>query len=312
MNVWHLTPETPREPSRVTPGSPVHFRIGTWPIEPGQEVAVEFSVTSWSGRMADGHAQARWAENRGENSYWTATLGPFADGDGVQYRVVASVRGEHVLTEWASLAVRPAIHLALLWHHHQPLYRDLTAQPDGAYRFPWVRLHALRDYFGMAYLLAQYPDVHATINFSPVLLWQLEDYLERGGSDRALQLTRKRTSALTAAERRELLETFFDAHWHHEIYPSPRYRALLEQRVQGKRFSMQDLTDLKMWFNLAWFAQEFRTGDVMLPDGATASVQRFVEQGRGFTQRDIEAMLAEQDKILRHILPLHRQLQERG
>ena len=80
MNVWHLTPETPREPSRVTPGSPVHLRIGTWPIEPGQEVAVEFSVTSWSGRMAEGLAQARWVENQGENSYWTATFGPFADG----------------------------------------------------------------------------------------------------------------------------------------------------------------------------------------------------------------------------------------
>lgn len=53
--------------------------------------------------------------------------------------------------------------------------------------------------------------MHATLNFSPVLLWQLEDYLERSGSDRALQLTRKRTSALTSAERRELLETFFDA-----------------------------------------------------------------------------------------------------
>jgi Cu+-exporting ATPase len=44
MNVWHLTPETPREPSRVTPGSSVHLRIGTWPIEPGQQVTVEFSV----------------------------------------------------------------------------------------------------------------------------------------------------------------------------------------------------------------------------------------------------------------------------
>ncbi|MGH8064277.1 MAG: hypothetical protein ACRERE_03370 [Candidatus Entotheonellia bacterium] len=157
MNVWHLTPETPREPSRVTPGSPVHLHIGTWPIEPGQAVAVEFSVTPWSGRMAAGHAQARWVENRGENSHGTATFGPFADGDGVHYRVVGTVRGERVATEWASMAVRPAIHLALLWHHHQPLYRDVAAPPDGAYRFPWVRLHALRDYFGMAYLLAQYP-----------------------------------------------------------------------------------------------------------------------------------------------------------
>ena len=312
MNVWHLTFDTPRWPSRVPPGAAGQLRIGSWPIEPGQEVAVEFSVTTWDGRMADGRLQARWAENQGENSYWCVALGPFADGDRVRYRVAGSIRGETTVSAWTFFTVRPAIHLALLWHHHQPLYRNLTAQPDGAYRFPWVRLHALRDYFGMAHVISQYPDVHVTINFSPVLLWQLEDYLERRASDRALVLTRKSTSALTAAERRELLETFFDAHWHHSIYPYPRYRTLLEQRLQGKRFATQDLTDLKMWFNLAWFAPEFRCGAVTLPDGATASVRRFVEQGGGFTQRDIEAMLGEQDKILRNIVPLHRQLQGRG
>jgi hypothetical protein len=73
MNVWHPTPEASRQPIRVTPGSPVSLHIGTRPIELGQEVTVEFSVTSWGGRMADGRAQARWVENRGENSYWIAT-----------------------------------------------------------------------------------------------------------------------------------------------------------------------------------------------------------------------------------------------
>ena len=298
MQLWHLTPDAPREPGRVTPGVPVNLRIGTWPVEPGQEVGVEFSVTPLGAVTDGGRIRARWVENRGENSYWTATLGPLADGDRVSYRVVGSVRGERAISEWMSFTVRPAIHLALLWHHHQPLYRNLTAPPEGAYRSPLVRLHALRDYFGMAYLVAQHPDVHLTINFSPVLLWQLEDYLEQEGSDRGLLLTRKASSRLTSAERREVLETFFDAHWHHQIYPHPRYRNLLDQRVQGERFSTQDLTDLKMWFNLTWFAQEFRTGDVTLPDGTTGSVRRFVEQGEGFTQSDIEALLAEQDKLL--------------
>jgi alpha-amylase/alpha-mannosidase (GH57 family) len=164
----------------------------------------------------------------------------------------------------------------------------------------------------MAHLVAQHPEIHLTINFSPVLLWQLEDYLERGGSDRALLLTRKPTGRLTSAERRELIETFFDAHWHHQIYPHPRYRKLLDQRVRGGRFSVQDLTDLKMWFTLAWFAHEFRSGVVTLPDGSTASVRRFVEKGEGFTQDDIEAMLAEQEKVLRNIVLLHRQLQDQG
>ena len=313
MHVWHLTPDADREPRRVTPGAPVRLRIGTWPIEAGQAVVVEYHVTAAaSGLTMSARAPARWIENRGENSYWGATLGPFGDGDRVVYRVTGWVRGETVPMDRASFTVRPAIHLALLWHHHQPLYRDLAAASDGAYRFPWARLHALRDYFGMARLVGQHPDVHLTINFSPVLLWQLEDYLERGASDRALRLTRTPASQLTATERREVLETFFDAHWHHQIYPHRRYRALLEQRAQRKPFSAGDIADLRMWFNLAWFGEEFRAGVVSLPDGTEASVQRFVEQGDGFTERDIESMLDEQDKILRNVVPLHRRLQERG
>ena len=311
MNVWHLTPDTARWPQRVTPGAPVQLRIGTWPIEPGQEVLVEFHLRSAGGEARSGTVGARWVENRGQNSYWAATLGPFADGDRVTYRVVGTPRSETAVTGRASFAVGPAVHLALLWHHHQPLYRDLPAPPAGSYRLPWARLHALRDYFAMASLVAQHPEVHLTINFSPVLLWQLEDYL-RGGSDRALELTRKPTSRLTAAEIREVLETFFDAHWHHQIFPHPRYRELFDRHVQRQRFSGRDLTDLKMWFNLAWFAEMFRAGVVPMPDGTEASVQRFVERGAGFTQRDVDAMLAEQEKVIRNVVPLHRQLQERG
>jgi hypothetical protein len=146
----------------------------------------------------------------------------------------------------------------------------------GGYRFPWVRLHALRDYFGMAHLVAQHPGLHLTINFSPILLWQLDEYAWGQGADRALVLTRTPTARLREAERREVIETFFDADWHHQIYPHARYRGLLEKRFRNEPPSDQDITDLKMWFNLAWFGIELRTGQVLLPDGRSASVQRFV------------------------------------
>lgn len=312
MQVWHPTPDADREPKRVPPGVPVRLRIGTWPIEPGQEVTVEYRATPWAGAATAGRVQSSWIENRGANSYWSATLGPFAERDLVDYRVVGTAAGETAATDWSSFTVRPSSHLALLWHHHQPVYRDFLATRGAAFRFPWVRLHAVRDYYGMAALLAAHPGVHATINFSPVLLRQLDDYVERGAEDRALALTRKAASRLSAKERDEVVSTFFDAHWHHQIYPHPRYRALLDQRVQGKPFSAQDVTDLKMWFNLAWFAIEFRTGSVELPDGSRVSVQRFIEQGEGFSQQDIDAMLEEQWKVLAAIVPLHRMLQERG
>ena len=67
-----------------------------------------------------------------------------------------------------------------------------------------------------------------------------------------------------------------------------------------------------MWANLAWFAQEFREGEVSLVTGETVSVQRFVRRGRGFTAADLEDMLAEQYKILRAVIPIHRALQRAG
>ena len=35
MHVWHLTPDAPRSPHRVSPGERVILHIGTWPVEPG-------------------------------------------------------------------------------------------------------------------------------------------------------------------------------------------------------------------------------------------------------------------------------------
>ncbi len=205
------------------------------------------------------------------------------------------------------------LYLIILWHQHQPIYKD-TAHPrqTGSYLHPWVRLHAIRDYYSMAALVAEHPGVHLTINLTPALLWQIEDYLERGATDWALELTLKFAEALNKKERERVIGHFFDAHWHHQIFPHPRYKELFLQRREGQRFTVQDIRDLQMWFNLAWFGQEFREGEVHLVTGEVASVRRFVEQGRDFTIADIEAMVQEQYKIMRAVIPIHRHLQEQG
>jgi hypothetical protein len=57
----------------------------------------------------------------------------------------------------------PKIRLALLWHMHQPYYKDLAT---GLYRLPWTRLHGLKDYYGMVAMLEEFPAVHMT-DFQP-------------------------------------------------------------------------------------------------------------------------------------------------
>jgi hypothetical protein len=66
MKVWHLIPDAGRQPWRVTSGGPVHLRIGTWPIEAGQGVLVEFHVAPAGGEARSATASARWIEHSGE------------------------------------------------------------------------------------------------------------------------------------------------------------------------------------------------------------------------------------------------------
>ena len=64
------------------------------------------------------------------------------------------------------------VHVCFLWHMHQPYYTDPVA---GSASMPWVRLHATKAYYDMAYLLEQFPAVRATFNFTPSLLRQLDE-----------------------------------------------------------------------------------------------------------------------------------------
>ena len=65
------------------------------------------------------------------------------------------------------------VNLVILWHMHQPQYRDPVT---GHYMLPWTRLHALKDYWGMVKVLGEFPGVHATFNFVPLLAEQIEEY----------------------------------------------------------------------------------------------------------------------------------------
>ncbi|HEX7502291.1 MAG TPA: glycoside hydrolase, partial [Acidobacteriota bacterium] len=65
--------------------------------------------------------------------------------------------------------------LAILWHMHQPCYRNPAS---GRFDLPWLRLHALKDYFGMVHMLEEFPSLRLTFNLVPSLLAGLERYLD--------------------------------------------------------------------------------------------------------------------------------------
>src|SRR5262245_36247560 len=121
------------------------------------------------------------------------------------------------------------IALAFLWHQHQPYYPD---DVGGTNPMPWVRLHGVKDYCGMALHLLEFPEMACTLNLGPSLLVQLEAY-GRGASDSFLDVSRLPARDLTEADATFLLENFFLADPQTMILPQPRYAELYHKRGPG-------------------------------------------------------------------------------
>ncbi len=237
---------------------------------------------------------------RGESAERGA--GPGGKADGTSSRKAKSPRHRD-----GRLAV------AFLWHQHQPFYRmGMDGDPTGAYLLPWVRLHAVRDYYSMAAMVADYPNVHLTINLVPSMIVQLEDYTENGATDLWMELCLTPTEHLTDADKDFIVSRFFDANWRHEVEIYPRYAELLRMRREYRAFTDSDIDDLKAWFNLAWFPPEARNEPWRMHNGEEVSVREFIEKGRGFDTDDVVRILELQLAIMRNVVPLHRRLVEDG
>src|SRR5579871_5779672 len=150
----------------------------------------------------------------------------------------------------------PKIYLCFLWHMHQPFYKDLAT---GEYRLPWTRLHALKDYYGMARILEEFPGIRQTFNLVPSMMVQVDEYARGEARDPYLELALKPAEALNDAERQFLLDQFLVPHPAPMIQPLPRYQELLD--ASRSRFSTRDFRDLQVVSQLLWFDEEFRKAD---------------------------------------------------
>ncbi len=119
--------------------------------------------------------------------------------------------------------------LVLMWHQHQPLYPKDEA---GVVSRPWVRVHATKDYYDMAALVADYPDVHVTFNLTPVLMRQIEE-LTQGTRDVYWVLTEVPADELTDEQRTFVLDRFFDTNGG-IVARFPRYQELVEERDRAR------------------------------------------------------------------------------
>jgi len=228
--------------------------------------------------------------------------------------------------------------LNLIWHQHQPLYLDPQSdQLQG----PWVRTHGTKDYYDMAAILEQYPNIHYNVNLTSSLLFQLEKYYVerlrpfvdvkkawvdtagffaqwRGKTDPWIDLALKPTKDFGKKDMDYLLYNIWNAFGISEvqILRFPAYELLKEKAARREPFSEQDLRDLKFWFYLAHFDPDFLEKRVQLADGTTIDLTDLVEKRddgkyylrKKIAEEDCNRIVAETFKVLSNIVPIHKKL----
>ena len=85
------------------------------------------------------------------------------------------------------------LHVAFLWHMHQPSYVDPIR---GTALMPWVRLHATKGYLDMISVIEEFPDIRVNFNLTPVLLMQIKELIEGEVRDLWMEWARDAMHAL--------------------------------------------------------------------------------------------------------------------
>jgi alpha-amylase/alpha-mannosidase (GH57 family) len=199
---------------------------------------------------------------------------------------------------------------------HQPQYRDALTGRDV---LPWTYLHAIKDYTDMAAHLEENPAARAVVNFTPVLLDQLDElsnrvrqHLVEGAPlpDPVLGLLGPDPVPTDPAVRLGLLKACLRAHRKNLIERFAPFLALVtcaEQFTSLERVNWASdalIHDLAVWFHLAWMGETVRRAD---PRVAALS-----SQSSGFTPGQRHELLELIGELLAGIIPRYRRLQEAG
>jgi alpha-amylase/alpha-mannosidase (GH57 family) len=194
---------------------------------------------------------------------------------------------------------------------HQPFYQDLAT---GEHILPWVRLHALKDYWGMVALLREFPSMRVTFNLVPSLLVQVQAFARDEAKDRHLELGLKPADGLTDQERTFCVQHFFHASKTRMIDRYPRYAELLARRdsngprldpaAPAGQFTSDEIRDLQVLHKLAWIDPYYLEHE--------PRVRSLVAMQRGFTEDDKLTLRAVELELLGKVIPEYSDAAARG
>ena len=199
------------------------------------------------------------------------------------------------------------VNLVVLWHMHQPQYRD---PENGRYVLPWTRLHALKDYWGMVKVLEEFPNFHATFNVVPSLGLQLEEYSSGNFNEPWFTLAFKNAEELRREDKAEILARAFQVNHERLMSRWARFVELYEwSRPAGGAqaqvtFQVRDWRDLQVLSQLSWMDEVWLEKDEVISSLAS--------KGRDFSEADKSALKSKQLEFLGMVLPAYRDAAQRG
>ncbi|MBU0691593.1 hypothetical protein KKH18_07240 [bacterium] len=216
------------------------------------------------------------------------------------------------------------LYLNIIWHQHQPLYvNPETDQLSG----PWVRTHATKDYYDMAAMHKDFPEVHATINLTSSLLYQLEAYyLKRlapdnlseyipGHTDPWIDLALNPAAQFTPEDIDLLVNNPWNALAMSQVQMNrfPEYAALRDK--PRDELTDEDYAAILCWFYLANFDPDFLRGTSDLNVDLTDLLRE--ENGlfylkKPLTRETAVELVQKSVEVMRNVIPVHRQLMESG
>lgn len=218
------------------------------------------------------------------------------------------------------------LNVVLCWHMHQPNYREGS---NGKFHLPWVYLHGIKDYTDMATHLENHPQMSAVVNFSPVLLQQLDDYVQElgeyfssSGNAKSDALSDPLLALLAGTEpipkskedRKRLFEDCKRCHAPRMIEPYPAFNRLVECLEDAFQHSDSDghfpllyledqfFYDLLVWYHLSWLGHSFRGSEI---------VKRLFEKEHEYTPEDRQQLLSIIYDALSGIIPRYRALADK-
>jgi alpha-amylase/alpha-mannosidase (GH57 family) len=206
--------------------------------------------------------------------------------------------------------------VVLCWHMHQPEYRDLTT---GEALLPWTYLHAIKDYADMAAHLEAAPACAAVVNFSPVLLLQLEAYAEQLGAhlihgaplkDALLASLAPAGIPEDTAAREHLIRACLKVNRERIIERFAPFRQLAALAARflepgALRYMAREfLVDLTVWYHLGWLGEAVRRSD--------ARVAMLMKKERHYSDADRRMLLEVIGELITGIVPRYRALAAGG